>query len=553
MPATVQAILAARIDRLAPEAKRLLQAAAVIGKDVPFPLLLAIADAPEEEVRAELARLQAAEFLYETRLFPDLEYTFKHALTHEVAYQGLLRERQRALHARITEALERLSSERIAEHAERLAHHAVRGEQWEKAVGYLHQAGRRAMERGATRAALDHLEQALGTVRRLPETRETAEQTIDIRFDIRNSLLPLGDRTRMGEQLHAAEILARRIGDQRRLARTATFMVIQSLNTGDYAEAIRFGQEALSLARAQGDRAIEVVATSFVGMTHAAMGDFGVAVSFLERNVALESELRDERFGAPAIQWALCCAQLADVNSQLGRFEAGMTHAEAAMSVAEAADQPFTLYWALLGLGLVFLRRGEFSSAARILERGLDLCRTSQVVVAIPTFAATLAAAYALGGRADEALRLIADPTAAARRGEIVRPPAWILLCAATVYLAAGRLDEAAETAREAKALSGRLGARASLAEALCLSGDIAAAAGMDDAEKCYREALALAGNLGMSPLVGQCHLGLGRLYRGTGRPREADEHLATAVTMFREMGMRFWLDQAQAAMTASP
>src|SRR5204862_6055392 len=100
IPATVQAILAARIDRLAPEAKRLLQAAAVIGKDVPMPLLLAIADAPEPEVRAELTRLQAAEFLYETRLFPDLEYTFKHALTHEVAYGGLLPERHRALPAR---------------------------------------------------------------------------------------------------------------------------------------------------------------------------------------------------------------------------------------------------------------------------------------------------------------------------------------------------------------------------------------------------------------------------------------------------------------------
>ena len=100
IPATVQAILAARIDRLGPEAKRLLQAAAVIGKDVPMPLLLAIADAPEHEVRAELTHLQAAEFLYETRLFPDLEYTFKHALTHEVAYQGLFHERQRALHAR---------------------------------------------------------------------------------------------------------------------------------------------------------------------------------------------------------------------------------------------------------------------------------------------------------------------------------------------------------------------------------------------------------------------------------------------------------------------
>ena len=160
IPATVQAILAARIDRLAPEAKRLLQAAAVIGKDVPMPLLLAIADAPEPEVRAELTHLQAAEFLYETRLFPDLEYMFKHALTHEVAYQGLLHDRQRALHAHITEALERLATERVAEQAERLAHHALRGELWEKAVAYLRQAGLRAMARAANREAIAHLEQA---------------------------------------------------------------------------------------------------------------------------------------------------------------------------------------------------------------------------------------------------------------------------------------------------------------------------------------------------------------------------------------------------------
>ncbi len=162
IPATVQAILAARIDRLAPEAKRLLQAAAVIGKDVPLPLLLAIADAPEHEVRAELTRLQAAEFLYETRLFPDLEYTFKHALTHDVAYGGLLHDRQRALHARIAEAIERLAPERVAEQAERLAHHALRGELWEKAVAYLRQAGLRAMARAANREAIAHLEQALG-------------------------------------------------------------------------------------------------------------------------------------------------------------------------------------------------------------------------------------------------------------------------------------------------------------------------------------------------------------------------------------------------------
>ena len=125
-----------------PEARRLLQAAAVIGKDV------AVAAPPghrrragAEALRAELAHLQAAEFLYETRLVPDLEYTFKHALTHEVAYRGCTADRRRALHARIVEAIERLDPDRLAEQVERLAHHALRGEVWEKAVGYLHQAG----------------------------------------------------------------------------------------------------------------------------------------------------------------------------------------------------------------------------------------------------------------------------------------------------------------------------------------------------------------------------------------------------------------------------
>jgi predicted ATPase len=144
----VQAILAARIDRLAPEGKRLLQAASVIGKDVPLPLLLAIADVPEHEVRDELTHVQGAEFLYEVRLFPNLEYTFKHALTHEVAFQGLLQDRRFDLHARITEAIERFAAERIAEQSERLAHHALHGELWEKAVTYLHGAPGRVRSRG---------------------------------------------------------------------------------------------------------------------------------------------------------------------------------------------------------------------------------------------------------------------------------------------------------------------------------------------------------------------------------------------------------------------
>jgi hypothetical protein len=117
----------------------------------------------------------------------------------------LLHDRQRALHARITEAIERLAPDRVAEQAERLAHHAVRGELWEKAAAYLRQAGLRAMARGANREAVAHLEQALGTLRHLPEIRETTELIIDIRIDLRNALMPISEWTRMGGHLHEAE------------------------------------------------------------------------------------------------------------------------------------------------------------------------------------------------------------------------------------------------------------------------------------------------------------------------------------------------------------
>jgi class 3 adenylate cyclase/tetratricopeptide (TPR) repeat protein len=547
IPATVQAILAARIDRLGPEAKRLLQAAAVIGKDVPLPLLLAIADAPEHEVRAQLTRLQAAEFLYETRLFPDLEYTFKHTLTHEVAYGGLLHDRQRALHAGITEAIERLSPERVAEQVERLAHHALRGELWEKAVTYRRQAGLRAIARGASREAVAHLEQALGALRHLPDTRQTTELTIDIRLDLRNALGLLGDGAGMGEHLHEAEVLARTLGDQHRLGRIVAFKVVQCLITGEYDEALRFGQEALAIARTLGDRPIEVVATSFLGQTHALRGEFSDAVTLLERNVGLEGDLRYERFGAPGIQSALSGAWLADVLSQLGRFDEAIGHAEAAVRIAEPANHPFMLYWGLFNLGIAHFRRGDLPRATRVLERGLDLCRTWQIVGGNPLVAAALGAAYAVAGRADEALPLVADAVEEFRSRQM-HP--FILLCAGTTYLSAGRFDEAASRAREALALTRQLGARGNEAYALGLAGDVASASGVVGSDTHYRDAMGVATALGMRPLVAHCNLGLGTLYRRTDKREQAQAHLTTATTMYREMGMTYWLEKAEAEMT---
>ena len=474
-----------------------------------------------------------------------------------MAYQGLLHDRQRALHARIAEALERLAPERVAEQAERLAHHALRGELWEKAVVYLRQAGLRAMARGANREAIAHLEQALRALRRLPEERETTALTIDLRLDLRNALVPLGDRARISEHLHEAEGLARTLGDPHRLGRVTTFMVNQCLATGDYDAAVRFGQEALGIARTLGDRSIEVVATHFLGQTHTARGEFSEAATLFERNVALEGDLRYERFGTSGIASATSGACLADALSQLGRFDEAIAYAEAAVRTAEAADHPFTLYFGLSDLGRAHLRRGDLSRATRVLERGLDLCRTWQFVVGTSIVAATLGATYALASRADEALPLVAGAVEEFHRRQNHTWPAFILQFAGRTYLSAGRIDEAANHAREALALTRRLGARASEAHALCLAGDVALTGGAEDAEAHYREALVLAGDLGMRPLVAHCHLGLGKFYRRVGKREHAREHLTTATRMYREMDMRFWLDQVEAevkeAADASP
>jgi tetratricopeptide (TPR) repeat protein len=215
VPPTVRATIASRIDRLRYEDKRLLQAASVIGKDVRFALLEAIAEAPNGELRAGLGRLQAAEFLYETRLYPDLEFTFKHALTHEVAYGSMLHERQRALHTRIVVAIERLHADRLAEHLEALAHHALRGELWEKALAYIRQAGDKALARSANREAVIWFEQALGALGRLPENREVLEQAIDLRLELHGALVYLGEHERDLRYLAEARTIAERLGDRR--------------------------------------------------------------------------------------------------------------------------------------------------------------------------------------------------------------------------------------------------------------------------------------------------------------------------------------------------
>ena len=201
VPATVQAVVAARIDRLAPEDKALVQTAAVIGRDVPFGLLRGVAGLPEDALRSALARLLAAEFLYEVAIFPEPEYTFKHALTHEIAYGGLLHERRRDLHARIVRAFEAEAPARVAERAPWLAQHAFRGELWGKAAAYLRSAP----------AAPDTLEavggpESAGQLWWLGEHERAltvAQRDLAIGGGFRNFWMQVVGRLRLGQTYHS--------------------------------------------------------------------------------------------------------------------------------------------------------------------------------------------------------------------------------------------------------------------------------------------------------------------------------------------------------------
>jgi predicted ATPase len=301
VPGTVQAILAARIDRLAAEDKRLLQSAAVIGNDVPFALLHAVAELPEVNLRAMLSRLQAAEFLYESGLFPDLEYTFKHALTHDVAYSSLLQERRRILHAGIVAAIQAIYLDRLDEHAEQLAYHAHRGEQWEEAAKYLRQAGQRSAARSANRDAVPFLEQALAALERLPGSPERAREAIDIRLEMRAVLTALGQMQRALEVTREALRQAETVADRYRIARALGYLTFALWSKREYDDALAAGERALDIAAADGYMDVLIIGRHYLSYVLWWRGEYGRAAGLCSANCdALRGRagaIRDAGFG----------------------------------------------------------------------------------------------------------------------------------------------------------------------------------------------------------------------------------------------------------------
>jgi len=285
--------------------------AAVIGKDFPLALLLAVAGEKVGTVRRRLDHLQTAEFLFETRLLPDLEYAFKHALTHEVAYGSLFPGRRRDLHVRIAETMERLYGDRLGEQIERLAHHAVRGEVWEKAVPYLRRAALKAAARSALREAQVWFDQALDGLAALPPSPSTLEQGFEIRLELGPVLVQLGEARRRLEHAREAEILAERLNDDRRRARAHLALCNAHALLGEPDEALAAGTRALEMAGRLGDLRLRILAPTRFPV-HVAEGRHrrrpgaqwpevvkrraGISVAPLRRIDAAEPEIAEREF-----------------------------------------------------------------------------------------------------------------------------------------------------------------------------------------------------------------------------------------------------------------
>ena len=545
MPPTVQAVLASRIDRLDPDEKRLLQAASVIGKDVPFALLEAIVEVPEETLRSGLMRLQSAEFIYETTLFPTLEYTFKHALTHDVAYGSLLTGRRRALHGRAMESLERLNADRLGEQVERLAHHAVRGEIWDKAINYLRQAGAKAVSRAANQEAVSLLDQALQALTHLPEGRAKLEQSIDIRLELRPPLLQLGRLRDVLQLSKEAEHLGAELGDESRLGRVYSYLVNYHYLNGEPDLAIEYGERCLRIADATQDLALQALARGYLGLSCHAQGQYRRAELILRQNVDALAMARGAAADQSAISYVTSSGWLAFTLAELGDFHAADACADQALRVADGAGHASGQTIARTLAGLVWLRRGHLDRAFGYLQPSLEACREKHLDVWRPLPSSLLGLTQALAGRLDEALPLLRDGV---HLSEVLGINAYLalwMLNLAEGQMAAGQLDQARETARHALDLAVSHKERGHQAWAWRLMGDLDSrgdAAALAQAEENYRRALNTAEELRMQPVIAHAKMGLGRVMRLRGDRERAEEYLVTAFMMFRGMDVPFWV-----------
>jgi tetratricopeptide (TPR) repeat protein len=379
------------------------------------------------------------------------------------------------------------------------------------------------------------------------------EQAIDLRFDLRNALYPLGQLEAVFTHLRDAERLAKVLEDQRRLGWVSAYMSHYLWWRGQAQQAREYAESAGAIADQLGDFPLQLAAKLYLGFAWHTLGECRQAATVLRHVVgSLRGDLGRERFGQHIFPAVNARSHLVWAQAESGEFEEALVEAREAVRLAEELDHPYSLSVAWWALGSLFAIRGQLTQAVPPLERALVLCRESNLAVLSPLLAFGLGCVYTLSGRVSEGLALLRQAVLEMESKGLTLFHSLAVVNLGEAYLAGAQQEEASSCATRALALARERGERGYEACALHLLGEIASyPPDVATAEGHFGVAMALASELGMRPLVTHCHLGLGKLYRRTGQRDQAHEHLTIATTMYRGMDMPFWLEQAEEEMRA--
>jgi len=351
LPATVQGILAARIDRLLPEEKSLLQTLSVLGKEFPLSLLKQVVNKPKEELHEALSHLQAAEFIYEQPAFPETEYTFKHALTQEVAYSSVLIERRKELHGRAAQAFEEIFHSKLDEHYSELAHHYSWSSNTQKAIEYLRLAGQQAVQRSAPTEAISNLTAALGLLKTLPDTLERTQQELTLQITLGPVLIATkGNAASEVEQTYSrARELCHKVGETSQLFPVLFGLRSFYLVRAELLTAHELGEQLLRLARSVQDSDLLLEAHAALANTFFFLGEVAPAREYAEQGVTLydPQNHRSLAFLYGLDPGVFCLSRAAHALWFLGYPDQALKRNQEAFTLARELSHPYSLGWIL--------------------------------------------------------------------------------------------------------------------------------------------------------------------------------------------------------------
>jgi len=508
IPDSIQSVIAARIDRLSPHLKDILQTASVIGRIVPTNLLLVLSGMSIDNLQKGLNDLVAAEFLYESGIPAAPGHSFKHALTELVAYDSLLIKRRRDLHHRLVEIIEKEYADRIEEHFEELGHHSQEAEDFDKAYQYNLLAARKAHARSAYGQAIVFFESASAALDALPTRDNSINDKIDIRLEMRTALWPLGDHEKLYLRVCEARELAKAANETARLANVNSYLTAHFWQGGKHDLAVKHGHEAIRLAESAGDFSVLVTSQQHLGLAYLSKGDYHASTD-LHRKVAnaftgSQAFMRHGMAGYPS---ALSRGFLVRGLSELGAFEEALKWSKEGLELAEQVNSVMTEIWVKNDVAMFYLRSGSVDSAILLLEINLDICRNSEVWLLASLTAGVLGHALTLSGDLDRAQQLLeeaVEPSVLSMCPEGAGFPfVWLGEC----YLNAGRPVDARRAGEKALDIAIRQGENGHRAWALWLLGRTAlhSSKTSEEAKKWLSRARKLAEKLDMSPLMAKC------------------------------------------------